>query len=108
MGELVPFTTLVDRKSPSPNHQAGTISYDTYAVYQQAQTMFRALYSGRPISAISLEDGPLGKIVRRHWAAVERLAGGLLKQKTLSRDQALKLLDGTAAMRQRAARHQQR
>jgi hypothetical protein len=66
--------------------------YETYAAYQQAEEVFRALYFSRPLDTETLLNRPSTKIVQRHWTTVERLAETLLLEKSLSREQALKLL----------------
>jgi hypothetical protein len=65
--------------------------YETYALYKQAESAFRALYLGRPLDIHSHAD-PSTKIVQHHWAAVEQLADTLRREKSFSREQVLKLM----------------
>ncbi len=78
------------------------MTYESYVAYQQAEAAFRALYFGRPLDTETLTNRPSTKIVQRHWTTIERLAATLMREKSLSREQALKLLlraslDGTVA-----------
>jgi hypothetical protein len=66
--------------------------YETYVAYQQAEAAFRALYFGRPFDTGTMANRPSAKIVQRHWSTVEQLAETLLRQKSLSREQVIKLL----------------
>jgi hypothetical protein len=68
------------------------MSYETYLAYRQAEEAFRALYFGRPLDLDAIENRPSAKVVRRHWSTVEQLAETLRCQKSLSREQVLKLL----------------
>ena len=66
--------------------------YETYLAYQQAEAAFRALYFGRPRDVETMANRPSVKIVQRHWSTVEQLAATLLHEKSLSREQVIKLL----------------
>jgi hypothetical protein len=66
--------------------------YETYVAYQQAEAAFRALYFGRPRDIETMTNRSSAKIVQRHWSTVEELAGTLLREKSLSREQVIKLL----------------
>jgi hypothetical protein len=66
--------------------------YETYVAYQQAEAAFTALYLGRPLDRESLSNRPSAKIVQQHWSTVGQLAETLLREKSLSRGQVLKLL----------------
>ena len=91
MGELIQFDATA-RRSTSPRQATQQIPYETYLAYQQAEAAFRALYFGRPLDTENLLNRPSAKIVRRHWSTVERLVETLLLEKSLSREQALKLM----------------
>jgi hypothetical protein len=66
--------------------------YETYVAYQQAEAAFRALYFGRPLDIETRANRPSAKIVQQHWSTVEQLAETLLLQKSLSREQVIKVL----------------
>jgi hypothetical protein len=91
MGGVVPFGPGPWRKHVSPQGLEPRMPYETYAAYHKAQAIFRALYLGRSIDTVNLEDSPSALIVRRHWAVVDRLAQGLLVKGSLSREHALRL-----------------
>ena len=90
MGEVIPLDAAA-RPAPltRPTQQ---MPFETYVAYQQAETAFRALYFGRPLDTETMANRPSAKIVQRHWSTVEQLAGTLLRQKSLSREQVIKLL----------------
>ena len=91
MGEVVYFDTASKRPPPASERPA-QMPYETYLAYQQAEAAFRALYFGRPLDPETVANRPSTKIVQRHWATVEQLADTLQRQKSLSREQVLKLL----------------
>jgi hypothetical protein len=91
MGEVLPFDAA-SRRSVPPQRAAQQMSYETYVAYQQAEAAFRALYFGRSIDTVTRADRPSTKIVQRHWSTVEQLAKALLLEKSLCREQAIKLL----------------
>jgi hypothetical protein len=68
------------------------VPYETYVAYQQAEVAFRALYFGRPFDLALSKSEPSAEIVQRHWPTVHQLAESLLRDKSLSRGQVLKLL----------------
>jgi hypothetical protein len=92
MGEVVYFDAA-SRQSPfSPPQQAQQVPYETYAAYQQAEMAFHALYFGRPFDTAEACKGASVKIEERHWPTVQQLASTLLRDKSLSREQVLKLM----------------
>jgi len=90
MGEVVSFQSASRRTAQSLLVPA-QVSYETYVAYQQAEAAFRAIYFGRTHPE-PLANRPSAKIVQRQWATVEQLAETLLREKSLSREQVLKLL----------------
>jgi len=92
MCAVIPFDAAARRSPASQPRPTPPIPYETYAAYQQAEAAFRALYFGRPLDTENLLNRPSTKIVQRHWTTVVRLAETLLQEKSLSREQALKLL----------------
>jgi hypothetical protein len=91
MAEVIPFNAA--RRSPSrQQRERPQMPYETYAVYQQAESAFRALYFGRPLHTETLANHPSTAIVQRHWPVVEQLAETLRREKSLSREQVLRLL----------------
>jgi hypothetical protein len=104
MGELIRFDATA-RHSTSPRQAIQQIPYETYLAYQQAEAAFRALYFGRPLDTEALTNRPSTKIVQRHWSTVEHLAETFLRQKSLSREQVIKLLLHASLDRTVAAQH---
>jgi hypothetical protein len=66
--------------------------YETYVAYQQAEAAFRALYLGTPLDPKPARGEPCVAVVQRHWPTVQELAETLLRDKSLSREQVLKLM----------------
>jgi hypothetical protein len=91
MGEVV-FFDAVSRRAPATSLRPAQVPYETYLAYQQAEAAFRALYLGRPFDPETLANRPSTKIVQRHWSTVEQLAATFWREKSLSREQVLKLL----------------
>ena len=92
MCQVVPFNAASRRSLPSLARPTQQMPYETYVAYQQAEAAFRALYFGRPFDIETMANRPSAKIVQRHWSTVEQLAETLLRQKSLSREQVIKLL----------------
>ena len=92
MGEVIRLDAAA-RSSPAPlTRPTQQMPYETYVAYKQAEAAFRALYFGRPFDIETMSNRPSAKIVQRHWSTVEQLAETLLRQKSLSREQVIKLL----------------
>jgi hypothetical protein len=92
MGEVIRLDATA-RSFPAPQTRpTQQVPYETYLAYQQAEAAFRALYFGRPLDIETMTSRPSAKIVQRHWATVEQLADTLLREKSLSREQVIKLL----------------
>ena len=91
MGEVIHLDAAA-RRFPAPLTRPTQVPYETYLAYQQAEAAFRALYFGRPFDIETMANRPSAKIVQRHWSTVEQLAETLLRQKSLSREQVIKLL----------------
>jgi hypothetical protein len=92
MGEVIHLDAAA-RRFPAPlARPTQQMPYETYLAYQQAEAAFRALHFGRPLDIETMSNRPSAKIVQRHWSTVEELAGTLLRQKSLSREQVTKLL----------------
>jgi hypothetical protein len=92
MGEVVFFDGVSTRSCLSLPPPAQQMSYETYVAYQQAESAFRALYSGTTLETDTPTDHPSTEIMQRHWSTVQELAETLLREKSLSREQVLKLL----------------
>ena len=92
MCEVIPFNSVSKHSLPHVERPTQQMPYEIYAAYQQAELAFRALYLGRPLDTETRTNHPSTKIVQHHWATVERLAETLLREKSLSREQVLKLL----------------
>ena len=92
MCEVISFDAAARRSPASLPRPAQQLPYETYVAYQQAEAAFRALYFGRPFDIETMANRPSAKIVQRHWSTVEQLAETLLRQKSLSREQVIKLL----------------
>ena len=92
MCEVIPFNTAARRSPPSLARPTQQMPYETYLAYQQAEAAFTAIYFGRPLDTRTMTDCPAAKIVQRHWSTVEQLAETLLREKSLSREQVIKLL----------------
>jgi len=92
MCEVVPFNAASRRSLPSLARPTQQMSYEKYIAYQQAEAAFRAIYFGRPFDIETMTNRPSAKIVERHWSTVEQLAESLLREKSLSREQVIKLL----------------
>ncbi len=91
MGEVVLFDA--GSRRPLPEHQqTQQIPYETYVAYQQAEAAFRALYFGSPLDVESVANRASAQIVQQHWPTVEQLAETLLREKSLSRGQVLRLM----------------
>jgi hypothetical protein len=91
MGEVVFLDTAV-RRSPSPPACPREQVPETYVAYRQAEEAFRAFYFGRPFDLEAIKNRPSTRKVEQHWSTVEQLAGAILRDKSLSREQAMKLL----------------
>jgi hypothetical protein len=92
MSEVIPFN-VASRRLPSPvGDPRCQLPYEIYAAYQQAESAFRALYFGRPLDTETLANRPSTRIVQRHWATVEQLAETLQREKSLRREQVMKVL----------------
>jgi hypothetical protein len=91
MGEVAFFDAASRRRLPA-SPQSAQVPYETYLAYQQAEAAFRALCFGQPLDPQTAANRPSTKIVRRHWATVTQLADTLQREKSLSREQVLKLL----------------
>jgi hypothetical protein len=93
MGEVVHFDAAFRQPFFPPPLQAQQVPYETYVAYQQAERAFKALYFGRPFDTgeAGTNDTPV-KIVEQHWPTVQELAETLLRDKSLSRGQVLKLM----------------
>ena len=92
MDEVI-FLDAAARRSPSPSpFPTEQIPYETYVAYRQAEEAFRAFYFGRPFDLEAIKNRPSTRKVEQHWSTVEQLAGAILRDKSLSREQAMKLL----------------
>ena len=92
MGEVIRLDAAA-RRFPAPlTRPTQQMPYEIYVAYQQAEAAFRALYFGRPLDIETMANRPSAKIVQRHWSTVEQLAETLLREKSLSREQVIKLL----------------
>ena len=93
MGEVVFLDAAMKRSSsealPRPTQE---VPYETYIAYRQAEAAFRAIYLGRPFDLNATRDRSFANIVEQHWSTVEQLAGTILRDKSLSREQVTKLL----------------
>jgi hypothetical protein len=92
MGEIVFFDAAIRQPSSSPPRQTQLLPYETYIAYQQAEAAFKALYFGRPFDLEGSKSDPTVKVEEQHWPMVQQLAETLLRDKSLSRVQVLKLL----------------
>ena len=92
MCEVIPFDAASRRSIPSLPRPTQQLPYEIYLAYRQAEEAFRALYFGRPFDIETMTSRPSAKIVERHWSTVEELAETLLRQKSLSREQVIKVL----------------
>jgi hypothetical protein len=92
MGEVVQFDPAAERPLPPKRPPPEQVSSTTYFAYQQAEAAFRALYFGRPLDPERFTNCPSTKIVQQHWSAVQQLAEIFLHEKSVSREQVLKLL----------------
>jgi hypothetical protein len=92
MAEVIPFNVAAGRLPSPAEDPRQQLPYETYAAYQQAESAFRALYFGRPLDTETLANRPSTRIVQRHWATVEQLAETLQREKSLRREQVLRLL----------------
>ena len=91
MGEVIRLDAAA-RSFPAPlTRPTQQMPYETYVAYRQAEAAFRALYC-RPLDIETMANRPSAKIVQRHWSTVEQLAETLLREKSLSREQVIKLL----------------
>jgi hypothetical protein len=92
MGEVVFFDTASRHPSSSPPRQTQHVPYETYIAYQQAEAAFKALYFGSRFDLEVSKSGPSVKIEERHWPTVQQLAETLLRDRSLSGEQVLRLL----------------
>ena len=92
MGKVVVLNAAARRSPPPPPCPSEQIPYETYVAYRQAEEAFRALYFGRPFDLDTIKSRPSTRKVEQHWSTVEQLAGAILRDKSLSREQAMKLL----------------
>jgi hypothetical protein len=92
MGEVIRLDAAARSFSAPLTRPTQQMPYETYVAYQQAEAAFRALYFGRPRDTETMSNRPSAKVVRQHWSTVEQLAETLLRQKSLSREQVIKLL----------------
>ena len=87
MCEVIPFNAASRRSLPTQQ-----MPYETYLAYQQAEAAFTAIYFGRPLDTQTMTRCPEAKIVQLHWSTIDQLAETLLREKSLSREQVIKLL----------------
>ena len=92
MGEVIHLDAAARSFAPPLTRPTQQMPYETYVAYKQAEAAFRALYFGRPFDIETMANRPSAQIVQRHWSTVEQLAETLLRQKSLSREQVIKLL----------------
>ena len=92
MGEVVRFNASSIQPAFSPLREAQHVPYETYVAYQQAERAFNALYFGRQFKTAEAGKSASVKIEERHWPTVQQLAETLLRDKSLSRAQVLRLL----------------
>jgi hypothetical protein len=92
MCEVIPFDAVSRRSPPSLPRPAREMPYETYLAYQRAEAAFKVLYFGSTVETEILTIHPADDIVQQHWRTVEQLAATLLRDKSLSREQVLKLL----------------
>jgi len=92
MGEVVPFDAGSRRSVPSLPPPTQEVPFEMYLAYRQAEEAFRAIHFGRPLDIERMMNRASTRIVQRHWSAVQQLAETLLKEKSLSREQVIKVL----------------
>jgi hypothetical protein len=93
MGEVVYLGAASGRSAFPSSRPTQEVLYETYVAYQQAERAFKALYFGMPFDTVKAgkSDSSM-KIEERHWSTVQELAETLLRHRSLSRAQVLKLL----------------
>jgi hypothetical protein len=98
MGEVVYFDVAIKPSASPPPPQTQRVPYEIFVAYRQAERAFKALYFGSPFGAV---EGGSSEIEGRHWPTVQKLAETLLRNKSLSRAQVLRVLLQASCRRRR-------